>query len=82
MCYVCAAKRFVADCRGATSIFLALSLTGILGFAGLATDVGLWYVKKRAMQSPLRVGLSRWQTKKKSPRPAGAIALLAARTDK
>ena len=29
----------------------ALSLMGMLGFAGLATEVGLWYVKKRAMQS-------------------------------
>lgn len=44
-------KRFIADCRGVTSILTALSLTGMLGCAGLATEVGLWYVKKCSMQS-------------------------------
>ena len=44
-------KRFVADCRGVTSTLMALSFMGMLGFAGLATEVGLWYVKKRSMQS-------------------------------
>ena len=43
-------KRFIADCRGVTSILTALSLTGMLGCAGLATEVGLWYVKKSSMQ--------------------------------
>ena len=43
-------KRFIANCRGVTSILTALSLTGMLGFAGLATEVGLWYVTKRSMQ--------------------------------
>ena len=44
-------KRFVADCRGVTSTLMTLSFMGMLGFAGLATEVGLWYVKKRSMQS-------------------------------
>ena len=43
-------KRFIADCRGVTSILTALSLTGMLGCAGLATEVGLWYVKQSSMQ--------------------------------
>jgi hypothetical protein len=35
---------------GATAITLALSLAGIIGFAGLGTEAASWYVTKRAMQ--------------------------------
>ena len=43
-------KHFIVDCRGVTSILTALSLTGMLGCAGLATELGFWYVQKRSMQ--------------------------------
>jgi Flp pilus assembly protein TadG len=43
-------KRFIADQRGATAIVTALWLSAMLGFAGLATQVSLWYVTQRNMQ--------------------------------
>jgi len=39
------------DRRGATAIVLAISMTGILGLAGLATEAAGWYKTKRAMQA-------------------------------
>jgi Flp pilus assembly protein TadG len=45
-----ALKRFTADQRGATAIVTALWLSGMLGFAGLATQASLWYVTQRNMQ--------------------------------
>jgi Flp pilus assembly protein TadG len=44
-------RRFCADRSGVSAIMLALSLTSILGFAGLAVDVGLWYFDKRTAQN-------------------------------
>jgi len=41
-------RRFVDDRRGVTAIILALSLTAMLGFAGLAVDASLWYLDKRS----------------------------------
>src|SRR5207247_5511224 len=38
------------DCGGATVVTLAISLSGILGFAGLGTEAASWYMTKRAMQ--------------------------------
>jgi Flp pilus assembly protein TadG len=43
-------RRFSADRSGVSAIILALSLTSVLGFAGLAVDVGLWYFDKRTAQ--------------------------------
>lgn len=40
----------LADRAGATVIVLALSLSGVLGFAGLGTEAASWYFTKRAMQ--------------------------------
>src|SRR5690349_19763998 len=42
--------RLSRDCAGATAIVLAISLSGIAGFAGLGTEVAGWYNTKRAMQ--------------------------------
>lgn len=42
--------RLRQDGSGAVAIVTALSLTAILGVAGLATEASLWYVKKRDMQ--------------------------------
>lgn len=38
------------DRRGTTAIALALSLSGLAGFAGLGTEAAKWYLTKRAMQ--------------------------------
>jgi hypothetical protein len=42
--------KLLAAPSGATAITLALSLSGIIGFAGLGTEVASWYVTRRAMQ--------------------------------
>jgi len=39
------------DRRGGTAVLLAVSMTGILGLAGLATEGADWYKTKRAMQA-------------------------------
>lgn len=39
------------DRSGTISVLTALSLTAVLGFAGLGTEVSYWYVKTRNMQS-------------------------------
>lgn len=44
------ARRFLSDTRGATATLVALSITALLGFAGAATETGVWYVAKRNMQ--------------------------------
>src|SRR4051794_22008069 len=46
----CLAARLLRDRRGATAVMLAIALTGILGFAGLGTEVAAWYFTQRAMQ--------------------------------
>ncbi|HZS83079.1 MAG TPA: Tad domain-containing protein, partial [Stellaceae bacterium] len=38
------------DREGATAIVVGLALTGVIGFAGLGTEVGLWYYTHRNMQ--------------------------------
>src|SRR5437879_4868636 len=44
------AARFLRDSRGATTALVAVSLLGLLGFAGAATETGVWYVTKRNLQ--------------------------------
>jgi hypothetical protein len=41
---------FLRDTRGATSTLVALSLLVLVGFAGAATETGVWYVSKRNLQ--------------------------------
>ena len=43
-------RRFIGERRGATAVIVALCLTVLMGFAGLAVDVGLWYRDKRVAQ--------------------------------
>ncbi len=43
-------RRLIADERGVTAITVGLSLTTLMGFAGMAVDVGLWYSDKRSAQ--------------------------------
>ncbi len=43
-------RDLLADRSGASAIMVGLVLTGLLGFAGLGTEVGKWYVTKRTMQ--------------------------------
>src|ERR1051326_5719812 len=44
------AARLLRDRRGAAAVMLAIALTGIIGFAGLGTEVASWYFTQRAMQ--------------------------------
>ncbi len=60
------ARHFVDDQRGVTAIVTAIGLLVILGFAGLAIDVGYW-----------QVALSRMQKTADRAAAAGATALLA-----
>ena len=39
-----------SDQRGVSAVVIALGLTALLGFAGLAIDVSLWYADKRVEQ--------------------------------
>jgi Flp pilus assembly protein TadG len=45
------AARLVRDRTGSISVMAALSLTALIGFAGLGTEASYWYVKKQQMQS-------------------------------
>ena len=45
------AASLMRDRRGATAAMLAVSMTGMLGFAGLATEVGAWYKTRRSLQA-------------------------------
>ncbi len=42
--------RLIADRSGASAIMIGLAMTAMLGFAGLGTEVGAWYLTKRSMQ--------------------------------
>jgi Flp pilus assembly protein TadG len=44
------AARLWKDEQGVSAIVMALSLTTVLGFSGLAVDAGLWYGDKRTLQ--------------------------------
>ena len=38
------------DRRGAAAVLLAVALSGIVGFAGLGSEVASWYYTTRSMQ--------------------------------
>ena len=42
--------RLIADRSGASAIMIGLAMTAMIGFAGLGTEVGAWYLTKRSMQ--------------------------------
>jgi len=44
-------KRFVQDTSGAAFVYVAVSMFGMMGFTGLAIDVGHWYATQRTAQS-------------------------------
>ena len=44
-------RRLVGERSGTSAVVIALSMTGLLGLAGLGTEVGMWYVSKRTMQA-------------------------------
>jgi len=44
-------RRLRRDEAGATAIIAALSLTVLVGFVGLGTEVGMWYAERRSMQN-------------------------------
>ena len=43
-------RRMLVDCAGGSAVALAISLSGLTGVAGLATETASWYAEKRAMQ--------------------------------
>src|SRR5467141_609563 len=43
--------RLLHDTRGFTAVFLALTLSVLIGLAGLGVETGLWYAIKRVNQS-------------------------------
>src|SRR5438477_579735 len=45
-----ALRQLIRDRRGAAAIMLAIALSGIVGFAGLGTEVAAWYFTTRSMQ--------------------------------
>ena len=47
---VCTVMRLLRDRSGASAALIGISMTAMLGFTGLATEVGLWYFTKRTMQ--------------------------------
>jgi Flp pilus assembly protein TadG len=40
----------IRDRRGAAAVLLAIALSGIVGFAGLGSEVAAWYYTTRSMQ--------------------------------
>jgi Flp pilus assembly protein TadG len=40
----------VADCSGASAVVVGLSMTALLGFAGMAVDASVWYTDKISAQ--------------------------------
>jgi Flp pilus assembly protein TadG len=46
-----AARALARDRRGAVAILFAVSGTALIGMAGLATEAGLWYLKKTQAQA-------------------------------
>jgi Flp pilus assembly protein TadG len=44
-------KDLAQSTEGATAVVVGLVFTGLVGFAGLGTEVGLWYQTHRAMQA-------------------------------
>src|SRR6267154_1669834 len=42
--------RLFRDRRGAAAVLLAIALSGIVGFAGLGSEVASWYYTTRSMQ--------------------------------
>jgi len=44
-------RSIISDRKGGAAVLFAVSLSGIIGFAGLGTEVGSWYLTKRTMQS-------------------------------
>jgi Flp pilus assembly protein TadG len=51
-----AVRRALADRRGATATVFAAALIVILGFVGLGTEVGSWYLGRRAAQNAADAG--------------------------
>lgn len=43
-------SRLAANRSGASAVLIGVCMTSMMGFAGMAVDVGLWYADKRAAQ--------------------------------
>ncbi|MGE5201077.1 MAG: pilus assembly protein TadG-related protein [Acidobacteriota bacterium] len=43
-------RQLIEDRRGATLIMVGLTIVPMIGIAGLATEVGMWYFTRRSMQ--------------------------------
>jgi Flp pilus assembly protein TadG len=52
-------RRLWHDTRGFTAVFLALTLSVLIGFSALGVETGLWYLIKRVNQSRCRRAVGR-----------------------
>jgi uncharacterized membrane protein len=46
----------LADTRGVVGILFALAMPVLIGFTALGTEVGLWYLERRNLQTAADVG--------------------------
>ena len=44
-------RNLLRDESGATAVVIGLSMTALMGFAGMGVDIGVWYSDKRAAQA-------------------------------
>ena len=51
MPYLGSLKRLLRDEKGVTLVIAAVGMIGVLGLAGLGTEVGMWYFTKREIQA-------------------------------
>jgi len=69
-------RSFVSDCSGATVPVVALSITALIGFAGLGTEVANWYSVRRDMQGA--TDAAAFSAALAKSRPPGTPALITA----
>src|SRR5712671_3747202 len=72
-----AVRRLLHDTRGFTAVFLALTLSVLIGFAALGVETGLWYAIKRQNQSGADVGALSGAMEHVAGKPYSDICALA-----
>src|SRR5439155_26707951 len=71
-------RRLLHDNRGVTIVLVAIVLSALIGFTGLAVDAGLWYTIKRYNQSAADVGALSGAMERVAGKPYSDICALAA----
>src|SRR6266436_5024140 len=70
-------RRLWHDTRGFTAVFLALTLSVLIGFSALGVETGLWYLIKRVNQSAADVAALSGALEFAGGRPYADICALA-----